>query len=146
MFTNKFDKNGYLLKEKARIVVRGDLHITDDDTYAATLATQTFRAVMALVATFDLETRQYDTVNAFTNAQLLQPVYCECVEGYRQPGKIWKVEKALYGLQTSPLLWYKDFTDGLRELGLESVPDTNCLFVNSFMILMFYVDNIVVTY
>ena len=53
---------------------------------------------------------------------------------------------ALYGLRTSPLLWYKDFTDSLRELGLEPVPDTNYLFVNSFMILMFYVDDIVITY
>ena len=53
---------------------------------------------------------------------------------------------ALYGLHTSPLLWYKDLTDGLCELGLEVVLDTNCLFVNSFIILMFYVDNIVITY
>jgi hypothetical protein len=56
VFTNKFDEDGYLLKEKARIVARGDLHTTEDDTYAATLAAQTFRAVMALVAGFDLET------------------------------------------------------------------------------------------
>ena len=53
---------------------------------------------------------------------------------------------ALYRLQTSPLLWYKDFTDSLWELGLESVLDTNCLFVNSFMTLMFYVNNIVIAY
>ena len=104
VFTNKFDENSYLLKEKARIVTRGDLHIIDDDTYAATLATQTFWAVMALVAAFDLETRQYDAVNAFANAQLPEPVYYECLEGYGQPGKIWRVIKALYGLRTSPLL------------------------------------------
>ncbi len=71
VFTNKFDKNSYLLKEKARIVVRGDLYITDNDTYTTTLAAQTFQAIMVLVAAFDLETRQYDTVNAFTNTQLL---------------------------------------------------------------------------
>jgi hypothetical protein len=53
---------------------------------------------------------------------------------------------ALYGLRTSLLLWYKDFTDGLRELDLESVPDTNYLFVNNFMVLMFYVDDIVIAY
>jgi hypothetical protein len=38
VFTNKFDEDGYLLKEKARIVARGDLYTTEDDTYAATLA------------------------------------------------------------------------------------------------------------
>src|SRR6266536_4460747 len=146
VFTNKFDENGYLLKEKARIIVRGDLHITDDDTYAATLAAQTFRAVMALVAGFDLETRQYDVVKMPLRTLNYYRVYCECVEGYGQPGKIWKVEKALYGLWTSPLLWYKDCTDGLGELGLESVPDTNYLFVNSFMKLMFFVDDITVAY
>ncbi len=54
--------------------------------------------------------------------------------------------KALYGLRTSPLLQYKDFTDSLRELGLEPVLDTNCLFVNSFLILMFFVDDITVMY
>ena len=56
VFTNKFDKNSYLLKEKACIVARGNLYITEDNTYTATLAAQTFRAVMALVARFDLET------------------------------------------------------------------------------------------
>jgi hypothetical protein len=38
VFTNKFNKNSYLLKEKARIVVRGDLYITDNNIYTATLA------------------------------------------------------------------------------------------------------------
>jgi hypothetical protein len=56
VFTNKFDKDSYLLKEKARIVARGDLYIIDNNTYATTLAAQTFRAVIALVASFDLET------------------------------------------------------------------------------------------
>ncbi len=64
VFTNKFDEDGYLLKEKAHIVARGDLHITDNNMYTATLAAQTFWAVMALIAGFDLETQQYDTVNA----------------------------------------------------------------------------------
>jgi hypothetical protein len=37
VFTYKFDTDGYLLKFKARICVRGDLQATDQDTYAATL-------------------------------------------------------------------------------------------------------------
>ena len=57
VFKYKFDSNGYLVKHKARLCARGDLQTTEEETYAATLATQTFRAVMALVAAFDLETR-----------------------------------------------------------------------------------------
>jgi hypothetical protein len=56
VFTYKFNENGYLLKHKARLVARGDMQYTNEDTYVATLVAQTFRAIMAIVATFDLET------------------------------------------------------------------------------------------
>ncbi|KAI1668028.1 Pol protein [Pyrenophora tritici-repentis] len=42
VFTYKFDEDGYLLKYKARIVVRGDLQDQYGDTYAATLAARLF--------------------------------------------------------------------------------------------------------
>ena len=57
VFTYKFDEDGYFLKHKARLVAQGDLQYTAEDTYAATLAAQTFRAVIAIVAAFDLEIR-----------------------------------------------------------------------------------------
>jgi hypothetical protein len=44
VFTYKFDEDGYLLKYKARLVVRGDLQEQYGDTYAATLAARLFRA------------------------------------------------------------------------------------------------------
>ena len=55
VFTYKFDIDGYLTKFKARIYVRGDLQYGYQDTYAATLAYRTFRALMAITAVFDLE-------------------------------------------------------------------------------------------
>jgi len=57
VFTYKFDQDSYLLKHKARLVAQGDLQYTIEDTYAATLAAQTFRAVIAIVAAFNLETQ-----------------------------------------------------------------------------------------
>jgi hypothetical protein len=43
VFTYKFDTEGYLLKYKARLVVRGDLQVlTAGDIYAATLAARVF--------------------------------------------------------------------------------------------------------
>ena len=146
VFTYKFDQDGYLVKYKARLVARGDLQYIFEDTYAATLAIQTFRAIMAIVAAFDLEMRQYDAVNAFANATLPKPIICQCAEGYERPDNNLLVLQALYGLKISPLLWYKDFTIALEELGLNSVPETNCLFVNDWLILIFYVDDILVAY
>ena len=71
VFSYKFDKHGFLIKFKARLYVQGDRQpINGLDTYAATLAGTTFRVLMAICAKFDLETRQFDAVNAFTNSDL----------------------------------------------------------------------------
>ena len=42
VFAYKFDEDGYLLRYKARLVVRGDLQEQYGDTYAATLAARLF--------------------------------------------------------------------------------------------------------
>jgi len=44
----------------------------------------------------------------------------------------------------SPLLWYNELAGCFIEMGLKSVPDTNCLFSNDKLIVFFYVDDIVV--
>lgn len=62
VFTYKFDKHGYLIKAKARLVVRGDQQAksTTENTYASTLAGKSFRTIMAIAARFDLELIQWD--------------------------------------------------------------------------------------
>jgi len=59
---------------------------------------------MAIAATFNLEIRQYDTINAFTNAKLSKLVYCYYLEGFSQDGYILELLIALYGLKILPLL------------------------------------------
>jgi len=144
VFKYKLDDQRYLAKYKARICVRGDLQTTAEDTYAATLATRIFRALIAIAAFFNMEIRQYDAVNAFTNAQLATPVYCHPSEGFSDSEHFWKLRRALYGLKTSPLLWYKELRKTLTELGLHEVKDAPCLWMNDKLIVFFYVDDIVV--
>ena len=52
IFTYKFDKDSYLLKHKARLVVRGDLQVTEAQTQATTLAAKVFQMLIAIVAAF----------------------------------------------------------------------------------------------
>lgn len=73
VYNYKFDADGYLQKFKARLVARGDLENITEDTYAATLAGQVFRAAMAISAVYEYKIRQYDIVAAYTNADLTQP-------------------------------------------------------------------------
>jgi Reverse transcriptase (RNA-dependent DNA polymerase) len=104
VFKYKLDTDGYLTKFKARLCVRGDLQSTEQDTYAATLAVRTFRALMAISAAFDLEIRQFDAINAFVNSKLNEDIYCYSPEGYQRAGSCWHLLRALYGLKQSPQL------------------------------------------
>lgn len=145
VFTYKFDTNGYLTKFKARLCVRGDLQLrTDKETYAATLAARTFRALMAVTAAYDLEAHHLDAVNAFVNSQLDETVHCAFPDGFSQSSSCLLLLRALYGLRRSPLLWLQEFSTTLRELGLCEVDGEPCLFMNTDGILIFfYVDDIV---
>jgi hypothetical protein len=121
VYVYKFDKHARLVKCKARIVVRGDQQSRSkmESTYAATLAARSFRTFMAIAARFDLELKQYDAVNAFVHASLDEEIYMRKPPGYRNDSNILKLNKALYGLRRSPLLWQKAFTAILLRLGFK---------------------------
>jgi hypothetical protein len=151
VFRYKVDEKGFVIKHKARLCARGDLQTTYQDTYAATLASRIFRALMAITAAFDLETRQYDAVNAFANSPIDEPVFCHVPEGWKQKTEsegnmLLMLKKALYGLKQSPALWYKHLSSTLVRLGLEPIPGIECTFINKYMIIFFFVDDISVIY
>ena len=150
VFKYKFDDNGYLVKHKARLCVRGDLQKTEQDTAAATLAIRVFRALIALTASFGLKAKQYDAVNAFINSPMNEEIYIDYPEGMElpkdSPDLCLLLLRALYGLKQSPLLWLQEVTATLLELGLHPVPRVECLFTNQWIILFFYVDDFVVLY
>jgi hypothetical protein len=148
VYVYKFNKHRQLIKCKARLVVRGNQqrNITSQDTYAATLTGRSFRLLMAIAAKYDLELKQHDVTNAFVHASLDREVYMRMPQGFQKPGTILKVQKALYGLRISPLLWQRDFRATLTQLGFQIVPHEPCCMIKDGIIIFFYVDDIVVAY
>jgi len=148
VYTYKLDKHHRLNKCKARLVARGDQqrNITAQDTYAATLAGRSFRMLMAIAAKFNLELKQYDVTNAFVHAAIDREVYMRMPRGYQKPGTLLKVQKALYGLRISPLLWQKEFTATLTQIGFKQVPQEPCCMIKDGVIIFFYVDDIIIAY
>ncbi|KAJ5314846.1 uncharacterized protein N7443_001730 [Penicillium atrosanguineum] len=145
VFAYKFDQDGYLLKLKARICVRGDLEtISSEEKRAATLAARTARMIFALVVAFDLDLRQRDAVTAFLNSKLNKETYTRMPEGFESPGKCWKLHRALYGLRISPRLWQQEAAGVLQKLGLRQVPEDPCVFVGEGILVFFYVDDILI--
>ncbi|GAB1319504.1 putative retrotransposon HobS hobase [Madurella fahalii] len=148
VYVYKFDKHGWFIKCKARLVVRGDQQAKTvlEDTYASTLAGRSFRTLIAIAARFDLELIQYDVVNAFVHAKLPYDVFMRMPPGYRTRGKVLHLHKALYGLRESPLLWQRHFTQTLTRMGFTPVPHEPCCFGKQGVLIFFYVDDIVVAY
>jgi hypothetical protein len=69
--------------------VRGDLEKDyTANNYAATTSARAFRAVMALVAAFNLDTDQKDAINAYLNSLLNTPIYTRMPDGFKVSGKI----------------------------------------------------------
>jgi Reverse transcriptase (RNA-dependent DNA polymerase) len=101
---------------------------------------------MAIIAAFDLKAHQFDAMNVFINSHLDEEVYCLPPEGFQRSDSLWLLLRALYGLKQSPLLWYKDLIAALEQLGLHPIPSINCLFINDFLLLFFYIDDIVILF
>jgi hypothetical protein len=129
-------------------VVRGDQQkkTAIGDTYAATLAVRSFRTFISLAARFDLELWQYDAVNAFVNADIDQLVFMRLPPGHRIHGRILVLNKALFGLRKSPLLWQKELSGALVDIGFKLVPHEPCCYTCKGVILFFYVDDIAVAF
>jgi hypothetical protein len=86
---------------------------------------------MAKAAFENLECEQFDVTNAFLNSTINKAsgrIYVRLPEGMAdlgllEPGKhtgmVAELDKALYGLKNAPLLWFKEFTKTLRDIGLQ---------------------------
>ena len=66
--------------------------------------------------------------------------------GYAEQRKVLKLNKTLYGLRRSPLLWQQKLTNELKKLGYAEIPQEPCIVQKNRVICFFYVDNIVFAY
>ena len=66
---------------------------------------------------------------------------------YHKKGKIYQLNRALYGLRESPILWQRHFTGTLIDIGLRPIPhEPCCLTSGDGILIFFYVDDIVLAY
>ena len=150
VFTIKTDVDGRPCRFKARWVARGFTQrpgIDYEETYAAVTRPLSLKVIMALVAHYDLECRQYDVITAFLNAVLRdRSIYVEQPHGFERGNKVCLLLKALYGLKQSPLLWYQEFARYLRAARFAPLWSDNCVFIQkeTGAIVVIYVDDLLI--
>ncbi len=88
------------------------------------------------------ESSFWHVVSAFINSEIDEKLYSESSNEFSRFDHCWKLNKTLYELKQVSILWYRNLITILKDLKLQSVSEINCLFVNDWLILFFYVDDI----
>ncbi|GJZ26153.1 putative ribonuclease H-like domain-containing protein [Tanacetum coccineum] len=117
VFRNKKDERGIVVKNKARLVAQGHTQeegIDYDEVFAPVARIEAIRLFLAYASFKDFVVYQMDVKSAFLYGKIEEEVYVCQPPGFEDPDfpdKVYKVEKALYGLHQAPRAWKKLSTE-----------------------------------
>ena len=132
----KRDEMGRVVSYKSRVVAKGYLQrtgmsggLSSEETFAPASNMSTLRVLLSLVAQRDYDAHHLDVKTAFLNGELETEVYIKCPPGFEVPGKVWKLEKALYGLRQAAQAWHKKLKASLLGAGFSVSLADPCLYM-----------------
>ncbi|GJU62242.1 putative ribonuclease H-like domain-containing protein [Tanacetum coccineum] len=108
VYMNKKDERGIVIKNKARLVAQGytqEEGIDYDEVFAPVARIEAIRLFLAYASFKDFVVYQMDVKSAFLYGKIKEEVYvCQPprFEDPDFPDRVYKVEKALYGLHQAP--------------------------------------------
>ncbi|KAJ9551807.1 hypothetical protein OSB04_015852 [Centaurea solstitialis] len=152
VFKKKTDMDGNVHTFKARLVAKGftQTHGIDyDETFSPVAMLKSIRILMAISAYFNYEIWQMDVKTAFLNGKLTEDVYMEQPEGFedpKNPSKVCKLLKSIYGLKQASRSWNLHFDERIKEFGFTKSEFEPCVYTKfsgsivTFLVL--YVDDI----
>ncbi len=109
-FKTRYDSLGAFIKDKARLVVLGNLEwATLQDYFSPTAHTKTLNLILALAVDHNFILFGLDIYGAFITADIDEPVYISLPKGLptkHGTGRICKLKKTLYGLKRSPRAFF----------------------------------------
>ncbi|KAJ9553643.1 hypothetical protein OSB04_017688 [Centaurea solstitialis] len=152
VFKKKTDMDGNVHTFKARLVAKGftQTHGIDyDETFSPVAMLKSIRILMAISAYFNYEIWQMDVKTAFLNGKLTEDVYMEQPEGFedpKNPNKVCKLLKSIYGLKQASRSWNLHFDERIKEFGFAKSEFEPCVYTKfsgsivTFLVL--YVDDI----
>jgi hypothetical protein len=148
-FKRKRYPDGSIRKLKARICARGFEQIEGVDyfeTFAPVVQWMTVRIVLIMTILLNLENKQIDYTAAFLQAPIDHDVYVEMPKLFQVKGKVWKLQRAIYGLKDAPRAYFIHTKNKLEELGFRQVDADPCLFISPTVICLIYVDDALFVY
>ncbi|GJU96566.1 putative ribonuclease H-like domain-containing protein [Tanacetum coccineum] len=111
VYKNKKDERGTVVRNKARMVAQGHTQedrIDYDEVFAPVARIEAIRLFLAYASFMNFVVYQMDVKSAFLYGKIEEEVYVFHPPGFEDqefPDKVYKVEKALYGLHQAPRAW-----------------------------------------
>ncbi|GJZ12207.1 putative ribonuclease H-like domain-containing protein [Tanacetum coccineum] len=150
---NKKDKRGIMIRNKARLVAQGytqEEGIDYNEVFAPVARIKVIRLFLAYASFKEFMVYQIDVKSAFLYGKIEEEVYvCQPprFEDPDFPDRVYKVEKALYGLHQAPRAWYETLSTYLLDNGFQRGKIDKTLFIKrhkgDILLVQVYVDDII---
>ncbi|GJZ41762.1 putative ribonuclease H-like domain-containing protein [Tanacetum coccineum] len=123
LLLNKKDERGIVVKNKARLVAQGykqEEGIDYDEVFAPVARIEAIRLFLAYALFMNFLVYQMDVKSVILYCTIEEEVYVSQPLGFvdlKFPEKVYKMEKALYGLHQAPRAWYETLSTYLLDNG-----------------------------
>ncbi|GJY23286.1 putative ribonuclease H-like domain-containing protein [Tanacetum coccineum] len=153
VYRNKKDERGIVIKNKARLVAQGytqEEGIDYDEVFAPVSRIKAIRLFLAYASFKDFMVYQMNVKRAFLYGKIEEEVYVCQPPGFEDPDfpdRVYKVEKALYGLHQAPKAWYEILSTYLLDTGFQRRKIDKTLSIKrdkgDILLVQVYVDDII---
>ncbi|GKB61233.1 putative ribonuclease H-like domain-containing protein, partial [Tanacetum coccineum] len=153
IYRNKKDERGIVVRNKTRLVAQGHTQeegIDYDEVFAPVVRIEAIRLFLAYASFKDFIVYQMDVKSAFLYGKIEEEVYVYQPLGFEDPefpDKVYKVEKALYGLHQALRAWYETLSIYLLDYGFQRGQIDKTLFIKNIkgdiLLVQVYVDDII---
>nr|GEV97401.1 putative ribonuclease H-like domain-containing protein [Tanacetum cinerariifolium] len=153
VFKNKRDKRGIMIRNKARLVAQGHSQEEGIDynvVFALVARIEAIRLFLAYASFKDFMVYQIDVKSAFLYGKIEEEVYVYQPIGFEDPDspeKVYKVEKALYGLHQALRACYETLSTYLSNNDYHRGKIDKTLFIrrqkDDILLVQVYVDDII---
>jgi hypothetical protein len=150
VFINKLDKDGQIIRNKARLVCKGYAQVEGidfEETFDLVERLNTIIMFLAFVCFKNLKVYQMDVKSTFLNENLEGEVYIEQEKGFQlseNKDHVSRLKKALYGLKQAHRAWYSRLDKYLQQKGLKRGSLENNVSIKTYneniLIIVVYVD------
>ncbi|GJW99093.1 retrovirus-related pol polyprotein from transposon TNT 1-94 [Tanacetum coccineum] len=138
VFRNKKDERGIVIRNKARLVAQGytqEEGIDYDEVFALVARIEAIRLFLAYASFKDFMVYQMDVKSAFLYGKIEEEVYVCQPPGFEDPdflNRVYKVEKALYGLHQALRAWYETLSTYMLDNGFQRRKIDKTIFIKRY--------------